>query len=327
MSFDKRDNARIYTPQDGDTLQTIADRETAAGNELTWQEIAKFNWGTDDLDEVNEYMRDELGCYRRDESNNFVISSDDDPRSDLLIPVPFEQSGFALGTTHTLRIQKQESPQQFLECSSIPGVTFEFDKSFVRPSVVDNIGELEERLERHSDAKIMIFGHTDKSGSDPYNKGLSERRAKSVYAFITDDPDVWETLYNQERWGMSVLQQILQDFGDPYDPGRTDGVKDERTTQAIRQYQGDRGLTVDGVAGPTTRREMFTEYMTDKHDVELTPDQFMDPKHMGCGEFNPIDPVDGPHEPNRRVTFYLFDESRLPNLPCEEGKLGRARGK
>ena len=83
MSFDKRDNARVYVPQDGDTLQSIAERETANGNEITWQEIAKFNWGTDDEDEVNEYLRDELGCYRRDDTNNFVISSDTEPRSEL----------------------------------------------------------------------------------------------------------------------------------------------------------------------------------------------------------------------------------------------------
>ena len=50
MSFDNRNNAKKYTPQDGDTLQAIAERETAEGNEVTWQEIAKFNWGTDDAD-------------------------------------------------------------------------------------------------------------------------------------------------------------------------------------------------------------------------------------------------------------------------------------
>ena len=321
MSFDNRNNAKKYTPQDGDTLQAIAERETAEGNEITWQEIARFNWGTDNEDEVNEYLRDELGCYRRDDANNFVISSDADARGELLIPLRFEKTGLALNTTHTLRVRKKTSPPQFLECAYIPGITFEFDKSFVRPSVVDHIKNLEEAIGRHPDAKVMIFGHTDTAGPDSYNKALSERRARSVFAFITDDPDTWEDLYKEENWGMRVIQLIMTDFGDPYDPGRTDGVQDARTTQAIRQYQGDRGLEVDGVAGPDTRREMFYEYMTSKHDIEMTPDQFMDPKHMGCGEFNPIDAVKGPHEPNRRVTFYLFNQERLPNLPCEHGNL------
>lgn len=321
MSFDNRNNARKYIPQDGDTLRTIAERETAEGNEITWQEIAKFNWGTDNEDEVNEYLRDELGSYRRDDANNFVISTDADARGEILIPLRFEKTGLAPNTTHTLRVRKKASPPQFLECASIPGVTFEFDKSFVRPSVVEHIKKLEEAIERHPDAKAMIFGHTDTSGPDSYNKALSERRARSIFAFITDDPDEWENLYKEENWGMRVIQLIMTDFGDPYDPGRTDGFQDARTTQAIRQYQGDRGLTVDGVAGPDTRREMFYEYMTSKHDVEMTPGQFMDPKHMGCGEFNPIDPVKGQHEPNRRVTFYMFNQERLPNLPCKHGSL------
>jgi len=321
MSFDSRNNARKYIPQDGDTLRTIAERETADGNEITWQEIAKFNWGTDDENEVNEYLRDELGSYRRDDANNFVISSDADARGELLIPMRFEKTGLALNTTHTLRVRKKTSPPQFLECASIPGVTFEFDKSFVRPSVVDHIKKLEEAVERHPDAKAMIFGHTDTSGPDSYNKALSERRARSVFAFITDDPDEWEKLYKEENWGMRVIQLIMTDFGDPYDPGRTDGFQDARTTQAIRQYQGDRGMTEDGVAGPDTRWEMFYEYMTSKHDVHMTPEQFMNPKHMGCGEFNPIDPVKGRHEPNRRVTFYMFNQERPPNLPCEHGNL------
>lgn len=321
MSFDNRDNAKKYVPQDGDTLQTIAERETAEGNEITWQEIAKFNWGTDNEDEVNEYLRDELGAYRRDDANNFIISSDADARGELLIPLRFAQGGFALNTAHTLRVRKKTSPPQFLECASIPGVTFEFDKSFVRPSVVDHIKKLEEAIERHPNAKAMIFGHTDTSGPDSYNKALSERRAKSVFAFITDNPDEWEKLYKEEDWGMRVIQIIMTDFGDPYDPGRTDGYQDARTTQAIRQYQGDRGLAVDGVAGPATRREMFYEYMTSKHDVEMTPEQFIDPKHMGCGEFNPIDPVKGRHEPNRRVTFYLFNQERPPAFPCKYGNL------
>ena len=37
---------------------------------------------------------------------------------------------------------------------------------------------------------------------------------------------------------------------------------------------------------------------------------------MGCGEFNLLEPSDKAEEKNRRVTFYLFNKDRLPNLPC-----------
>ena len=323
MAFDKKENAKKYTPQEGDTLQAIAERESAAGNEITWQQLAKYNWGTDDPDEVNAYLRDELGCRKRNEEKNFVIAADDEPQGELLIPTRFQQSGVSLQKIYTVKVRKKVSPSQFLECCTIPGITFAFDKSFIRPSVVEHIKPLEEAFAKHPDAKIMVFGHTDKVGDEVYNKKLSERRAKSVYAFITDDADTWEALYNQEKWGIRVIQEILKDLG--FDPGPVDGVKGPKTEAAIKAYQSERGLEVDGIAGPKTRHELFTEYMTSKHDVQLTPDQFMDPKHMGCGEFNPVEDTEEPHEPNRRVTFYLFHKDRLPKLPCKPEDIAPCR--
>ncbi len=322
MGFDKRDNAKRYTAEEGDTLQSIAERETAAGNPVTWQEIAKYNWGTDDENEVNEYLRDELGCRWRDADNNFVISADDEPASDLLIPLSFKKEGLALSRTHTIRVRMKKSPPQFLECCTIPGVTFAYDKSFIRPAVVDYMQPLEEALDRNPDARVLIFGHTDKVGDEHYNKALSERRALSAYAFIVNDAATWEQLYNEENWGVAVVQEILGALDEPYYLGPITGWNDGPTQAAVRRYQEDRGLAVDGVAGPQTRGVLFEEYMTGKHDIELTPDQFVDPKHMGCGEFNPIEDTEAAHEPNRRVVFYLFHKERPPRAPCQHGSTG-----
>ena len=40
-------------------------------------EIARFNFGTDDPFEVDAFLRDELGCRERGEDNHFVIAADD----------------------------------------------------------------------------------------------------------------------------------------------------------------------------------------------------------------------------------------------------------
>ncbi|MFQ5568049.1 MAG: peptidoglycan-binding protein [Rhodothermales bacterium] len=322
MGFDKHDTAKPYTPQDADTLHAIAERETAQGNPLTWQDIARYNWGTDDEATANEFLRDELGAYQRDADNNFIISTDVEPRSELLIPVRFKQSGLALKQIHTLRVIRKVAPPQFLTCCQIPGTTFAYDKSFLRPSVVDHLQPLEDELAAHPEAMTMIFGHTDKVGNEHYNKTLSERRALSTYAFITNDAETWEMLYNQEMWGTKVIQEILKDFDEPaFDPGPADGIYGSQTRQAVRNYQEARGLYADGNAGPETRKALFYDYMTGKHDIELTPDQFMDPKHMGCGEFNPVEETEMANEDNRRVTFFLFHPDRLPNLPCQHGSL------
>ena len=46
------------------------------------------------------------------------------------------------------------------------------------------------------------------------------------------------------------IQTALQNRG--YDPGSVDGIYGERTEAAVRRFQADQGLAVDGIAGPDT---------------------------------------------------------------------------
>lgn len=321
MGFDKRENARPYVPQEGDTLRRIAEREAAAGNPVTWQELARFNWGTDDEAEVNAFLRDELGARRRDADNNFVLAADDEPRGQLLIPAPFSRVGLALEKVYTLRVRKKAAPAQFLECCHVPGITFGFNSSFVRPGVVEYLKKLERVADRHQAAKIMIFGHTDAVGDDIYNKKLSERRAWSVYAFVTNDVDAWEVLYSHpdEDWGLSVVQEILADLG--HYAGAIDGDWGSQTAIAIRAFRGlPEGSVVQNDA--PFRKELFAAYMSSKHDIDLSPERFVEPGYMGCGEFNPLEATEGDATVNRRVTFFFVHPDRVPHLPCRYADTG-----
>jgi peptidoglycan hydrolase-like protein with peptidoglycan-binding domain len=322
MVFDQRAKAKKYTLKDGDSLQAIAQRESTPGHPLTAADLARFNWGTDDPGMIDEFLRDELGCYRRGPDKEFIISADAQPRTDLFIPQLFGKSGCATDQTHTIRVKKKAAPpKQFAACARVRGVCFEFDKSFIRPSVVDDLEILEELAKKHPDSKIMIFGHTDKVGSEQYNQDLSQRRALSTYAFITNDADTWEKLYQEEHWGIRAVQAILSDFGGEFDPGPVDGIEGPKTKAAIKKYQEARGLTVDGIAGPVTRKKLFAEYMSSKHDVKLAPDRFLNPKYVGCSEFNPVVETEDACELNRRVAFFFFHKDRPPNFPCKPGKL------
>jgi peptidoglycan hydrolase-like protein with peptidoglycan-binding domain len=42
-----------------------------------------------------------------------------------------------------------------------------------------------------------------------------------------------------------------------YDPGRADGIFDEKTSAAVRQFQVAKGLPVSGLLDEPTRRVMF----------------------------------------------------------------------
>lgn len=61
-----------------------------------------------------------------------------------------------------------------------------------------------------------------------------------------------EPLLKQGSTGQPVhdLQQGLKDLG--YDPGKIDGIFGAQTEAAVKAFQRDRGITVDGAVGPTT---------------------------------------------------------------------------
>ena len=57
----------------GDTIDSIAKE-----NDMTWQELAKFNWGTDIPNKINIFLRDIVGCHvLTDDLKNFRFWGDE----------------------------------------------------------------------------------------------------------------------------------------------------------------------------------------------------------------------------------------------------------
>lgn len=303
------------TIEEGDTLETIARRAREQGNDITAEDISLFNWGAREPEHVQEHLRDELGARKRASPMEFVLSPEDEPRAPLRLPEVYEQDGFATAKTHTIHIRTRNCGDQFIGCTSLPSITFPFDSSFIRPAVAESLGAVEELIARNPESKLMVFGHTDAVGSTRYNKRLSERRAWSVYAFILNDTAAWETLYNHpdEDWGVAVIQEILADLG--HDPGAIDGDMGPATRAQMRAFLGlPEGAPVKNDAA--FRAKLFAAYMGGKHDIRIGKDRFLDPGHMGCGEFNRLNDVDAADARNRRVTIYAFNPDRPPRLPC-----------
>lgn len=69
----------------------------------------------------------------------------------------------------------------------LKGVNFDFDKATLRPDAVAILNEAVEILKRYPDLRVEVAGHTDLCGSDEYNQGLSDRRARAVYDYLTSN--------------------------------------------------------------------------------------------------------------------------------------------
>ena len=66
----------------------------------------------------------------------------------------------------------------------LDNVEFDFGKATLRPASYKTLDELAEYLQRKSDDRIEIGGHTDNVGSEAKNKILSLERAKSIVGYL-----------------------------------------------------------------------------------------------------------------------------------------------
>lgn len=68
----------------------------------------------------------------------------------------------------------------------LEGVNFETASSRLTVNAKTILDDVARQLNSRPDVKVEIGGHTDSRGSDSYNRSLSERRAQSVVAYLTE---------------------------------------------------------------------------------------------------------------------------------------------
>lgn len=68
----------------------------------------------------------------------------------------------------------------------IYGIHFDHDSDVPKPSATSALEQLAEALESAPDLNVVIEGHTDADGEDGYNLDLSDRRARSVVAWLAE---------------------------------------------------------------------------------------------------------------------------------------------
>jgi hypothetical protein len=210
---------------------------------------------------------------------------------------------------------------------------FAFDSSFIDPGArpdFSNFAELMFKLRSIDPEKasrfppISIFGHADPTGNELYNKRLSGRRARAVYALLTRKVEVWEKLFSDregvlgDEWGVKAIQHMLRTIGKPVpfyqgpvDGGATPETK-RQTRDAVVAFQSNRAkVSPTGVAdkpdavSKATRKAMFEDYMdaicqlkngtrfkldADSHFLcrDGDPQKKGKGDFQGCGEYNPL---------------------------------------
>ena len=65
------------------------------------------------------------------------------------------------------------------------GITFDVDRYDIKPQFQSTLNEVAQTLGQYNQTYIDVLGHTDSTGSDAYNQGLSERRAQSVAGYLS----------------------------------------------------------------------------------------------------------------------------------------------
>jgi outer membrane protein OmpA-like peptidoglycan-associated protein len=107
-------------------------------------------------------------------------------------------------------------------------VLFDFDKASLRPAAQETLKKAADFIRQRAKGTVRIEGHTDSKGNDAYNQKLSERRAASVKAWLTD------------KEGLGKVQFTTQGFGakKPVAPNtKPDGSDDPEGRQKNRRVE------------------------------------------------------------------------------------------
>lgn len=160
-------------------------RDAAVGNlNKTGSGHAGFDFSTDNncvVDNVTGLIWERKTDASGDDmhSNKWTFTWRDDSALPLVAPKVAE----------AVVIPEQPAPAPEVVMEEIPvdaKILFHFDKSYLTPQAIDSINNSIDSLgETVNDVRnITVVGHTDWDGSDEYNQGLSERRAKSTATYL-----------------------------------------------------------------------------------------------------------------------------------------------
>jgi len=95
--------------------------------------------------------------------------------------------------SHTATVAREETTEVLLRLVkpgmiiSLKGIKFDFDKATLRPESYPILNRVADILKRNPNMIVEVQGHCCSIGSDEYNLSLSDRRAHSVFTYLTTE--------------------------------------------------------------------------------------------------------------------------------------------
>ena len=113
------------------------------------------------------------------------------------------------------------------------GILFDVDSDALRPAAQQNLRNLADSLQKYSRTNVLLVGHTDATGSDSYNQGLSERRASAAASFLASQG---LTRPRVETAGRGELEPVAENDSER---GRQQNRRVEVAIFANKQYRDE----------------------------------------------------------------------------------------
>ena len=98
----------------------------------------------------------------------------------------------------------------------LENIFYDFDKSTLRPESKEGLDQLVEILLDNPNISIELSAHTDRKGSDEYNKNLSLRRAQAVVAYLIEN-NIDQNRLNAVGYGKSMPKEVDKTISEKYE--------------------------------------------------------------------------------------------------------------
>jgi outer membrane protein OmpA-like peptidoglycan-associated protein len=129
---------------------------------------------------------------------------------------PVSISGSSVGITKTLRDLGAKQVGKEIHITLSGDILFDFDKWDIKKEAEATLLKLAQGIKETNKKHVLIEGHTDSKGSDPYNLELSQKRADSVRDWFVSNGGVTGIQFQTKGYGESkpVAHNIKPDGSD-----------------------------------------------------------------------------------------------------------------